>query len=165
MKEPDKIKHGLMCLIGCCCGQECETCFSNVYTKKEQLLKQPIHDAYAYIQQLESTIGQVSKALCGKENATLDEVLQAVRQVKADASRKDDTIRNLTELLNAANDEAAKYRRERDELLSDLKNYGCYTCEHYECEDNEMPCRNCEAFSLWERMGVCPENTEVQDDG
>lgn len=38
--------------------------------------------ALTYIQQLESSYSQVSKALCGKENATLDEVLQAVSQVK-----------------------------------------------------------------------------------
>lgn len=33
-------------------------------------------------EQLKSTIRQVSKALCGKENATKDELLQAVNQMK-----------------------------------------------------------------------------------
>ena len=37
--------------------------------------------------QLESTISQVSKALCGKENATLKELLQAADQLKARAPR------------------------------------------------------------------------------
>lgn len=38
-------------------------------------------------QQLESTISQVSKALCGKENATLKELLQAADQLKARTPR------------------------------------------------------------------------------
>lgn len=61
MKTSEKIKHGLMCMVGCCCGQECETCFSNVYTKKEHLLKKPIHDAYAYIQQLEAELAAAKR--------------------------------------------------------------------------------------------------------
>ena len=38
-------------------------------------------------QQLESTISQVSKALCGKEKATLKELLQAADQLKTRALR------------------------------------------------------------------------------
>ena len=43
-------------------------------------------DALAYIQQLESTYSQVSKALCCKENATLEEILEAVDQLKSSTS-------------------------------------------------------------------------------
>lgn len=53
-----------------------------------------------YIQQLESTVSQVSKALCGKENATLDKLLQTVDQLKS---------------------RLAKVERERVELLKDFK--------------------------------------------
>ena len=41
-------------------------------------------DALSHIQQLETSYSQVSKALCGKENASLNEVLEAVSQVKAE---------------------------------------------------------------------------------
>lgn len=37
---------------------------------------------FAYIQQLESTVSQVSKALCGKGNASMDELLKAADQLK-----------------------------------------------------------------------------------
>lgn len=174
MKTPEKIKKGLECMrtnkpfCAECAYVDCNLC--------EPVIAK---DALACIQQLESTYSQVSKALCGKENATLDEVLQAVRQVKADASRKDDTIRNLTELLNAANDEAAKYKRERDAAVADLKSvdekyeslksmiddvtfnhepYGLYL-DFREAADAMV---EYEHADVW--RGVCPENTEVQDD-
>lgn len=40
-----------------------------------------VRDAFEYIQQLEANWNQVSKALYGKENATLDEVLRVIDQV------------------------------------------------------------------------------------
>lgn len=40
-----------------------------------------VKDAFEYIQQLEANWSQVSKALYGKENATLDEVLRVIDQL------------------------------------------------------------------------------------
>lgn len=40
-------------------------------------------NALAYIQQLESTVSQVSKALCGKASETSEELLKSARQVKS----------------------------------------------------------------------------------
>ena len=52
-----------------------------------QQLETENHQLLTKAQQLESTISQVSKALCGKENATLKELLQAADQLKARAPR------------------------------------------------------------------------------
>lgn len=56
------------------------------------------HHGLAYIHQLESTISQVSKALCNKENATLDELLQAVSQVKSRVAQLDDPLKTFSEI-------------------------------------------------------------------
>lgn len=82
------------------------------------------------IEQLESTVSQVSKALCGKENATLDELLQAVDQLKS---------------------RLAQVERERDAAVEDFTQfviYGeheCRLCRHY-----EEVCLDC----TWEWRGV-----------
>ena len=64
MKTPDEIK--------CWLGER--SMFPHETLKRRASL--------GYIQQLESTISQVSKALCGNEKATHEELLQAVSQVK-----------------------------------------------------------------------------------
>ena len=63
-----------------------------------------------------------------KENAY---ALTYIQQLEADNSRLNDTIRNLTELLNAAHEETAKARRERDAAVYDVGNMDvCDTCIH-----------------------------------
>lgn len=89
-----------------------------------------------------STYSQVSKALCGKENATLDELLQAVNQLKS---------------------RLAQVERERDSLLRDLQSAletpcasECdYCARQYETGDMCDGCR-----FIW--RGVCPENTKEE---
>jgi hypothetical protein len=98
------------------------------------------------INKLAANYQQVSKALCGKENATLDEVLQAVSQVKA---------------------ELETVKRERDAAVKDMEwmmlvlcHNGCFICKNRHTDK-----------CFWERQhrceakwrGVCPENTEVQE--
>lgn len=99
------------------------------------------------LQQLEANYQQISKALCGKGNATLDEVLQAIAQVKAEL-------------------EAVK--RERDAAVTMLESINtCDTCIHK--VEAETPYISNDCF-LYINMikhkfrGVCPENTEVQDE-
>ena len=96
MKTPEEIKRGLEC---CRVTVGCKNCPYNTGEFGCQLRNRD--DALAYIQQLEtenhqlltkaqqleSTISQVSKALCGKEKATLKELLQAADQLKARAPR------------------------------------------------------------------------------
>ena len=94
------------------------------------------------IEQLESTVSQVSKALCGKENATLEEILQEVNQVKS---------------------RLAQAERERDAAVEDARNGTmCDTCKHNNSKDYlNKPCYECnEAFNCWEWLGVCPGNTK-----
>lgn len=94
---------------------------------------------------------QVSKALCDKENATLDEILQVIDQVKV---------------------ELAFVTLERDALFSEIKQCNdCYFCKHYGTRIDVEPCQTCildfqqQDFKPgFEWRGVCPENTEVQED-
>lgn len=103
-----------------------------------------------YIQKLESSYSQVSKALCGKENATPEEVLQVIDQVKV---------------------ELAFVTLERDALFSEIKQCNdCYFCKHYGTRIDVEPCQTCildfqqQDFKPgFEWRGVCPENTEVQE--
>lgn len=90
---------------------------------------------------MESTYGQVGKALCGKENATAEEIIAAFDQVK----------------------------RERDALILYAKDDGrCGSCKHIgnsvaaenalqcpnngRCDicDSDCPCAGCDYFSKWE---------------
>ncbi len=102
-------------------------------------------DALALIRQTDASYRQLSKALCGKENATLEELLQGASQVKA---------------------ELAAVKRERDAAVADLGLCGlCKVCKHMETKCND--CRRCKlriAFcDKFEWRGVCPD-TEVQED-
>ena len=143
------------------CGLECiRTNVERVCVKPEKgqcpRCEQLVGESLEHIQQLEASYSQVSKALCGKENATLDEVLQAISQVKSEL-------------------EAVK--RERDAAVSELP-HNCWNCKYHldkpieETDDfGRTIHRYCEADccypdeenSSWEWRGVCPENTEVQD--
>lgn len=105
------------------------------------------------------------------KNAMLD-AFALIQQLEADNSRKDDTIRNLTELLNAAHDETSAVKRERDAAVRDIPR-ACGYCKHYEISFNgatpDHDCKNPECYNIsgvntgWQWRGVCPENTEVQE--
>lgn len=76
MKKPEEIKKSLECCpreVGF--DSDCQSCS---YKKEKFCSDKRNVDALAYIRQLESNWSQVSKALCGKENATLEEVLRAI---------------------------------------------------------------------------------------
>lgn len=140
MKTPEKIKKGLEV---CANAPETYDCPDCPYYKTSNCGDKVMADGFAYIQQLE-----------------------------AENSRKDDTIRNLTDLLNAAHDETAAAKKERDALFVEMKQCNdCYFCKHYGTAIEVEPCRSCildfqhQDFKpgfVW--RGVCPENTEVQED-
>ena len=82
MKTPEEIKRGLRTAKHVQC-MEISDDDENGGTHYGVLIGYVLRDKiFAYIQQLESTASQVSKALCGKENASLDELLKAVDQLK-----------------------------------------------------------------------------------
>lgn len=142
MKTPEENKCGLECI---------RTNVERICVKPEKgqcpRCKQLVGESLSYIKQLESNYSQVSKALCGKENATVKEILEAVSQVKAEL-------------------EAVK--RERDALFADIKQCNdCYFCRHYGTALSVEPCNSCilefqhQDFKpgfVW--RGVCSENTK-----
>jgi hypothetical protein len=98
-----------------------------------------------------SSMDQLSKALCGKENATFDELLQAANQLKS---------------------RLAQAERERDAALSEWKRTKmdsegmCWTCKHGFITDigscrciSHVPCDEGEN---WQWRGVCEENTKEE---
>ena len=130
IKTPDEIKKGLRD------GPEYHVHRGEAYLSYTKLInfRQKLSDALAYIlqletknhqlltkaQQLESTISQVSKALCGKENATAEEIIEAFSQVK----------------------------RERDAAVKVVKAtpYSCEYCKHNKsggCYSNPLPYAEC----------------------
>ena len=127
MKTPDENKCGMEC-IRTNAERTCVKPENGQCPRCEQLVEETL----GRVRQLESTYSQVSKALCGKENASLDELLQAADQLK-------------TALAQA--------ERERDALMLYIPR-NCISCKHeekrYECT---IPCK-------WEWRGVCPENTK-----
>ena len=106
---------------------------------------------------LQSIISQLGKALCNKQNASFDEILQAANQLKS---------------------RLAQAERERDAAVADLKDSApCFACHHF--QRNMGQCkggRRCidEYFrslvgkteydgSEWHWRGVCDENTKEDD--
>lgn len=143
MKSADTIKKGLE--VHSNFGSCADDCPYDAPTKCGYSCSHTLTaDSLTLIQQYESNWQRVSNALCGKENATLEEVLQGASQVKA---------------------ELAAVKRERDALLFDLSRRTdvCAVCEHGRFQKHD--CK--EIFEVYgcrfEWRGVCPENTEVQD--
>ena len=140
-KTPEEIKRNLR---GCRDKELCQFCDDELHCKDKR-------NALAYIQQLESTYSQVSKALCGNENAPLIDLLQAVNQLR---------------------DRLAQAERERDAAVADLSN-SCSTCKFIGLEFDDSPCDNCfqrvgrfpwspMVRTKFEWRGVCAENTKEE---
>ena len=150
MKTPDEIKKELLC-----CSYPYMSCSECPYdgicrTASGQM---PEDDAIALIDELLTSYGQVSKALCGKENATTSELLQAVSQLK---------------------DRLAQAERERDAAVCDLSD-ACKYCKHISCDDEDetSPCKDCMQRkggvpfgpmirTHFEWRGLCEDNTHDQ---
>lgn len=142
MKTPDEIKKGLLC-----CSHSDMPCSECPYDGicNTDSGETPEDDAVGLIDQLLSSYSQVSKALCGKENATLEEVLHAVSQLKS---------------------RLAQVERERDAAVHDLTLMAWNADEGIACivcgSDSPLRCEYCknrpeEAF-IW--RGVCEKNAK-----
>lgn len=96
------------------------------------------------INKVSANYQQVSKALCNKENATLEELLQAASQVKV---------------------ELETVKRERDALHYDLSTRfdACDVCKHGCLHKNDCEELFGDDGCSFEWQGVCKENTEVQE--
>lgn len=152
-KTPDEIKKGLKC---CNTGKSpaCEFCsyksfelgphgvhYVNYHCEQLQI------DSLAYIQQLESTYGQVSKALCGKENATAEEIIAAFDQVK----------RERVALLNIIKHEATFFS---------LIPLPCRCCKNIDDAFTSDVCRSCAmqgGYGGFEWCGVQDIRTGASD--
>lgn len=133
MKTPYEIKRGLKC----CHVTECSEC---PYMTEKIECREIFADALAYIQQLEANYQQVSKALCGKENATLDEVLQAIKQVEC---------------------RLAQAEQDAVEMAHDLDCSACKWCEYKDFDITNEACKECRMYNEGFKLrGVCPENME-----
>ena len=185
VKTPEEIKKGLECLIRGVeekCDYRCDKC--DVYIPGYNL-ENRYSDALVYIQkledaidkttqlmqsatkvikknqeQLESTYSQVKKALCGKENVSWVEVLEAADQLKS---------------------RLAQAEREKQALLHDMKHVApveiCEACAHSKseskCEENDFncdkcqencpckTCRDCRENFQW--RGICADNTKEEN--
>lgn len=196
MKTPEEIKKGLAHCSGD--AETCDGCPYRKEGDYEDSCVDSSHaDALAYITQLEadkaawedvaaspgavedmamenyrleSTYSQVSKALCGRENAALDEVLQAVSQLKttlemaqgerdainkdridlmtrlAQAERESDdlSLKNLflKTSLESVTKEYTAVKRERDAAVADLSN-SCQYCKFASTAVDEAQCASC----------------------
>ena len=87
MKMSEEIKRGLVTCTELVMPADVQHAAMADALAYIQQLETENHQLLTKAQQLESTISQVSKALCGKENATLKELLQAAYQLKARAPR------------------------------------------------------------------------------
>lgn len=150
MKTPEELKSQALDESGCCgqCDFYCTTVDNPFGCQEAQLKTALVAELVAYTEQLESTIRQVSKALCGKENTTLEELLQAVSQLKS---------------------RLAQTERERDAAVRDLPiGIDCDTCKYGERAYEEQPCSGCKEYRgpwyplNWEWRGVCEENTKEE---
>lgn len=110
---------------------------------------------------LQSTINQLSKALCGKENSTMDEILKAAYQVKSrldQAEREKDAVLRC---LMKATKEGAVCTGCRHDLGIDGR------CEEadFDCKQCKTPCmcKTCKANSNYQWRGVCDDDTEDKE--
>lgn len=115
------------------------------------------------------------------EDAAAD-ALSLIQQLQDDNAQQARCIENMTDKLNAMNDEVAKLQAERDAAVADIRlaftSYvgTCRTCKHGEnqtdcieplrcgnCENEKCKCQSCDIYdSNWEWRGV---QKEESDDG
>lgn len=150
MKTPEELKAQALDESGCCgqCDFYCTTVDNPFGCQEAQLKTALVAELVAYTEQLESTIRQVNKALFGKENATLEEILQAVSQV---------------------GNRLAQVERERDAAEHDLHlladgEGACNVCARF--DEGYIPtpphCRYACDDDCFRWRGVCAENTKEE---
>lgn len=72
------------------------------------------------------------------------DALALIQQLQYDNAQQARCIENLTDKLNALNDELAELQAERDALMEQAKYAGvCDMCKHEHTPLNELPCKEC----------------------
>ena len=72
------------------------------------------------------------------------DALALIQQLQADNAQLNRCIENMTDKLNAMNDEVAKLQSERDAAVKDIEFDGaCEVCKHIEKDVGEPPCNHC----------------------
>lgn len=186
MKTPDEIKNGLKF-----CTREhhsaeplCRSCpYDDGGFDMVACTGHLSQDALDYIRQLEASYSQVSKALCGKETATLEEVLLAVSQLKQKpyvhpGCRSSGKTLIMQQYKRIADLEAEleAVKRERDAAVKDLKAackllwvddsmQCCNFCEHENDPKDTGYCDKCNNGNRFKfkPAALCPKNTEVDN--
>lgn len=153
MKTPEEIKQGLLC-----CSHSDVPCSACPYDGlcKVDTGQTPEDDAADLIDQLLTNYGHVSKALCGKENASPEELLQVIEQVKAHLAyaekEKQALLYDLQFTCPMEFCEACKHAHEPDAKCETFD----FECD--ECDRDQCPCRNCKGISNFEWRGLCQDN-------
>lgn len=150
-KTPDEIKKGLECCMdyqNCTEGEDPQCPYYDAQRCMDALLA----DALVLIQSLEKG-ATMDKNINALNNKTLDEqavyidqLINSVQQLQYDNAQLNRCIENMTDKLNAMNDEVAKLKAERDAAVEDLESYAtvkCFACKYYEEELTEVPCNEC----------------------
>lgn len=162
-KTPDEIKKGLECCMdyqNCTEGEDPQCPYYDAQRCMDALLA----DALVLIQSLEKG-ATMDKNINALNNRTLDEqavyidqLINSVQQFQYDNAQLNRCIENMTDKLNAMNDEVAKLKAERDAALAGLKsNCTCPECKYFS-DDIQDPCRGCKPTdSKFEWRGVQKE--------
>ena len=153
MKSPDEIKKGLDC-----CADGNIVCAGNCVFDDDIKLGYPD---------------------CVK--LLMTNALALIQRLEADNAQQARCIENMTDKLNAANDEMAKLQAERDAAVADIRlaftSYvgTCRTCKHGKnqvdcieplrcgnCENEKCKCQSCDSYdSNWQWRGVQKEESDA----
>lgn len=103
------------------------------------------------------------KGQCPRCEQLVGETLEFIQRLETDNAEKNKRIAELEKKLAAV-------KRERDTAVRSLgwSRY-CVNCKHSSVSGHKEPCKSCVNDGVtkktnWEWRGVCPENTEVQED-
>lgn len=88
---------------------------------------------------------------------TCADALALIQQLQAENAQQARCIENMTDKLNAMNDEVAKSQAELDAVMTFLRSIGCDTCRYREVESWEEPCLYCIDHARWQWLGVQKE--------
>lgn len=111
----------------------------------------------------------MEKFMPGATQKALGDALAIIQQLQDENAQQARCIENMTDKLNAMNDEVAKLQAERDSLVADVRMEGglCSICMHADEMAHSESCKDCNALvetdhCNWEWRGVQKEDS---DDG
>lgn len=155
-KTPDEIKKGLeRCSVEAMhCGPEDPKCSYDCGS--EECIRNVMHDALAYIQQLEFQSGELLKTV-EMLKAEIEEYEESADKCCYE-SRCNAELNKLEALCKQLMDENEQLKAERDALMVYVKSQ-CSACKFSDYSFTEDPCKSCFAAhrSKWEWRGVQKE--------